>query len=242
MKNIKIIFSYNGSKFCGSQKQPNKQSVEDKILKALESFGIFTKLIFSGRTDTGVHATNQCANFFLDDFWADDLKKFKKIVNQKLMPDIFIKHCEIVNNDFHARYSAKKRTYRYIIKTSNFDVFGSDYWYFKENIDIAKIQNAIKYLVGTHDFEYFCKSGSDTKTFIRTVHEAKIYQYKSFAVIQLEANGFLRSQIRMIVGALLNLSDGKISIEDWLDQISKIKKASTKLAPACGLYLCRIKY
>lgn len=242
MKNIKITFSYDGSKFCGSQKQPNKQSVEDKILEAFRSFGISTKIIISGRTDTGVHATNQCANFYLDDFWVANLHKFKKIVNQKIAPYIFIKSCAIVPDDFHARYSAKKRTYRYIIKTSQYDVFGADYSHFKENLDIQKLSNAIKLLIGTHDFEYFCKSGSDTKTFIRTVYDAKIYQYKSFVVVKIEANGFLRSQIRLIVGALLNLSDGKISNEDWLGQIAKTKKASTKLAPACGLYLCRIKY
>lgn len=242
MKNIKIIFSYDGSKFCGSQKQSNKKSVEDKILEALHNYNIKTKIIMSGRTDTGVHALGQCANFLIDDFWANDLEKVRKILNHKLYPYIFVKYCEKVDNKFHARYDAKTRTYRYIINTSEYNVFGSDYFHYKPYVDFDALQAGIKIFQGTHDFEYFSKTGSDVKTTIRTMYDSKFYRHKHFIVFKFEADGFLRSQIRMIVGALLNLSDGKITLHDLENQILKIKKASTKLAPASGLYLCRIKY
>ena len=242
LKNVKIVFSYDGSKFCGSQKQCNKKSVEDKILEALKVYGIQTKIILSGRTDTGVHAVGQCANFFVDDFWANDLEKFRKIINYQLSPYIFAKHCEIVDTKFHSRYDAKTRTYRYIINTSEYNVFGADYFYFHYLNDITKLQECVKLFQGTHDFEYFSKTGSCTKTTIRTIYDARIYKYKNFIIFKFEANGFLRSQIRMMVGALLSLSEGKITLDDLDNQILKIKKASTKLAPASGLYLCRIKY
>lgn len=241
-QNLKIVFSYDGSKFNGSQTQPTKDSVQDFIESTLNSIGIPSKIILSGRTDKGVHATSQVANFFIPSYWID-LDKLKSHLNFKLKPHINIQSLVCVSDKFHSRFSAKRRLYRYVCSTNPFCVFQSNYVHFIESFNLNIIKKASYELCGTFDFEYFCKSGSEPKSTIRTIHSIKIYSpKKNIFIISIEGNSFLRSQIRMIVDFLLKIGSGKLSIDDLKSQLKKVKIINTKLAPASGLYLAKIFY
>ena len=239
--NIKITISYDGSKFNGSSIQPHTTTVQGSFEKALRSLGIDSKTTFSSRTDKNVHATNQVLNLFIPDFW-NDLKKLHYKLNKLLGNYIQVKSIKKVDDDFHARFSAKKRVYRYILSTKPTTPFNTNYIYYHKNLNIKLLQNSIKYFIGKHDFEYFSKTGSDPNTTIREIFDAKVYQYKEFIIIKFCANAYLRSQIRMMVDFLLKISDKKLSIDDLKDQLTKKRRVSNKLAPPNGLYLNKVYY
>ena len=239
--NVKIIFSYDGSVFNGSQVQPSKDTVQDKFEEVLNAIGISSKLNFSGRTDKNVHATYQVASLLLPKFWTN-LEKLKSTLNKQLPNSIYIKIISNVADDFHARFSAKKRTYRYLISTKQPSVFSANYIHFEKHIDIKKIQEAIGLFKGIHDFKYFSKNGSEPKSTIREIFDIKFYKYKDIYVFKFTANSYLRSQIRMIVSFLLKISEGKLQLEDLKTQLSCKKLISWTLAPSSGLYLTKVTY
>ena len=149
---IKVTISYDGSKFNGFQLQNSGvKTVANKLTKILKSLKIDTKIHASGRTDRGVHATNQVIDFSIPSFW-QDIKKLKYMINQKSLPDIYIKDIEVVDESFHSRYLAKRRVYRYIISIKTPSVFLTPYILFVPTIDETAIKEAIKYFEGEHDF------------------------------------------------------------------------------------------
>lgn len=240
--NIKLTIAYDGSCYNGSQAQPEKTSVEDKIQEVLHSLHIYTKLIFSGRTDKDVHASGQVVSCIIPVYW-HDLKRLKKSMNNKLPQSIRIKYIQLVSSDFHARYSAKKRIYRYIVSTKEVSPFNSKYvTYHPKELDADKIQNAIKEFIGRHDFEFYSKRGSGIKTTIREIYDVKFYKYKDYYIFKFTANGYLRSQIRLMMGMILNISDQKLTIEDLIKQLQKKERTLKKPALANGLYLAKINY
>ncbi len=239
---VKITLSYDGSRFLGYQIQKHtKETVAFYLERAFKSLNIHSKIEASGRTDTGVHALGQVISLDIPSFWKD-FDKLRAFLNQRLLPHIYIKKIEKVPKDFHARYSAKRRVYRYIVSEKEPSVFLTPYVTFVKSLDREILKKAIKIFEGTHDFEYFKKSGSDTKNFIRTIYKANLYDYKNFTIFYFEANGFLRSQIRIIINFLLKVSEGKFSIQDLKLQLTKQKLLSLELAPPNGLYLSKIKY
>jgi tRNA pseudouridine38-40 synthase len=232
-----LTIAYNGTNFLGSQVQKEtKNTILGNLGHTLSKLGINDKIIASGRTDKGVHATGQVCHVDLPEFWSD-LKKLKIVFNQMLPSSIEIKNIKSVSDDFHARYSAKKRVYRYIIKNSKSTPFEDDFITFLEKVNFEQIQKNIKLFVGEHDFKNFMKTGSDVKTTTRIIYKAFAYKYKDYIVLNFEANGFLRSQIRLMTGALLKLSANQI--KEKLDSTNNHK---IKPAPANGLYLAKIKY
>ncbi|AXH13430.1 tRNA pseudouridine(38-40) synthase TruA [Halarcobacter bivalviorum] len=239
--NAKFTISYDGTKFQGSQTQPNGLSVEDRLQEAFKSINIDTKIVLSGRTDKDVHATGQVFNAFLPSFW-NDLKKLKKILNKHLPNSINIKTIQEVEKDFHSRFHAKKRVYRYLVSTNKPTVFNADYISYHEKIDEAKIKEAIKLFEGVHDFEYFHKKGSDKENTVREVFSTKFYKYKDIYVFHFCANSYLRSQIRLMVGILLKISDGKLSLEDLKKQLEKKQNKFRTPASPYGLYLAKVYY
>ncbi len=241
MQNIKIVFSYDGSRYNGSQTQPNKNTVQDIFEESLKRIGIESKLILSGRTDKNVHATGQVASLQIPSFW-QDLKKLKNTLILQLPNSIQIKNIKKVNKDFHARFSAKKRSYRYIISSKPITAFNDNYLYHFTKIDEKIIKKAIKEFIGIYDFENFSKNGSDPVSTIREIYDIKFYKYKDFYIFKFKANSFLRSQIRMMVSFLLKISQGKLTIEDLKNQLQKKELKSWTLAPANGLYLSKISY
>jgi tRNA pseudouridine38-40 synthase len=239
--NIKIILAYDGSCFNGSQKQPNKNTVQDKLEEVLKIIGITNKINFSGRTDKNVHACGQVVSLTILYFW-HNLSKLKQILNKYLPNSIVIKDIQEVNNLFHARFSAKKRVYRYILSTAKPSPFQDKYVYFCENINEKKINSGIAIFQGIHDFKYFSKNGSDPKSTIREIYSIKFYKYQNLYIFKFTANSYLRSQIRMIVSFLLKISQGKLTIHDLQNQLNCKKLISWTLAPPNGLYLTKVTY
>jgi tRNA pseudouridine38-40 synthase len=236
---MKVAFTlaYNGTHYLGSQTQsqtPN--TVLGNVERVFRQLGIKEKIIASGRTDKGVHATAQVCHIVLPEFWSD-LVKLKRVLNQMLPSSIRVKKIIKVDDDFHARYSAKRRVYRYLIKTKESNPFESDFITFLPNADTQKIAQNIALFEGEHDFKAFMKTGSDTGSTIRTIYRAYTYHHRDTFVLYFEANGFLRSQIRLMVGALLQLNALAIKEQLNLDKEHKLKPA-----PPNGLYLAKIKY
>lgn len=232
-----FTLAYNGSSYLGSQIQTQtNNTIIGQVEKVLLKLGIDSKVIASGRTDKGVHATGQVCHIDLPVFW-DNLAKLKKVLNEMLPSSIQVRAVFKVSDDFHARYSAKKRVYRYIIKKEESNPFLDEFITFDKDVNFQTLQKNIKLFIGEHDFANFMKTGSDTKSSIRVIYKAFAYKYKDFIILHFEANGFLRTQIRLMVGALLNLD--AIAIQE---QLSCKTQHKFKPAKSNGLYLAKIKY
>ncbi len=239
--NFKITISYDGFEFNGSQTQPEKNAVEDKILEAFHRLNVEAKIILSGRTDRGVHATGQVFNVELPEHFKDE-SKLKTLLNHQLPLSIRVLNVQRVASDFHARFSAKKRVYRYFITDKTITPFNARYVTYVEKVNEKEIQEAIKYFLGLHDFEYFQKMGSDKHNFIKEVYEARFYRYKDMYVFKFKANSYLRSQIRLMVGFLLDISKGKRSCKQLQEQLEKKKRIHFKPVDGFGLYLAKVIY
>lgn len=239
---IKAIIAYDGSAFYGFQRQSTTPlTVTHAIEKVLQSLQIETTIIGSGRTDRGVHATGQVIHFDLPDFWTD-LSKLQTILNRKLTA-ISFKHLSIVTEDFHARFSAKKRLYRYLFKTDTRSVFERNYLsYYPSSFDPILLEDTLRCFEGEHDFRYFHKTGSPTHTTVRTIYRSRYYTHANLHIITFEANGFLRSQVRMMVESAMLVARGKLAKEELQQQIAHKVRSTTKLAPPEGLYLAKILY
>ncbi|SFV55470.1 tRNA pseudouridine synthase A [hydrothermal vent metagenome] len=234
---IKLTLSYDGTEFFGSQIQKaTPKTVIGTLSSILQKLGIHSIPVASGRTDRGVHATAQVCHLDLPPFWSD-IKKLKETLERMLPPSIAIRRIEVVSDDFHARYSAKRRIYRYIISTKKSSPFTSRYVTHLPDATFEKLRKKIGIFEGKHDFSYFQKTGSDVKTTTREIYKAFAYKHKSYIILYFEANGFLRSQVRLMCGALLKLK--KEQIEEML---KKEKHYKIKPAPPQGLYLAKIKY
>jgi tRNA pseudouridine38-40 synthase len=242
LNRAKITLSYNGSAFMGSQQQPTTtNTVIGTLTIALKRLKIASVPKGSGRTDRGVHATHQVMHIDLPHFWTD-LRRLKDMLNLQLPPSVRIRRIEFVAPEFHARYGARKRVYRYIFKEGNSNPFEDDFVTFVPSLNREIISDAIGAFVGDHNFELFKKSGDDMEHYIRRIYRAYAYSYKGYFILVFEGNGFLRSQIRLMVGFLLRISNGKATKEQLIEQLNGIKRHSTSIAPHNGLYLTRIKY
>ena len=239
--NLKFVISYDGSLYQGSQKQPNGLTVEDKLLKAFKKINIETNIVLSGRTDKEVHATGQVFNCLVPDYW-EDFFKLKEILNKNLPSSIKVLKISKVKDDFHSRFHAKKRVYRYLITTKPTTPFNDKFITHVKNINEELLQKAIKEFVGVYDFKYFHKTGSDKELTKREIFDTKFYKYKDIYVFKFTANSYLRSQIRLMVGFLLAINDNKQSIENLKEQLTLQKHHFKTPAVANGLYLAKIKY
>lgn len=234
---VKVTLSYNGTHYLGSQIQTEtSNTIMGQMQKVLSQLGIDSKIIASGRTDKSVHALGQVCHFDLPDFW-HDTKKLKRVLNKMLPSSIHIKSIYYVSDDFHARYSAKVRTYRYMIKRGESNPFETDYITFVPELDILTIKKNMQLFIGEHDFASFMKTGSDINSTTREIYKAFAYEYKTYLILNFQANGFLRSQIRLMVGALLTLNEQEIQ-----KKLNNTSKKSLKPAPPNGLYLSKINY
>ena len=240
---VKAIIEYDGSKFSGFQIQKHTaNTIIQAINDAISSLGIKSKVIGSGRTDKGVHAINQVIHFDIPKFWQEKgLLELKTRLNHKLK-FIRFKYIKEVSIDFHAQYSAKTRVYRYLIKTKEPKVFEKDYISFYKIKNINKLSKALKLFEGKHNFKYFKKEGSITSSDIREVYKTKIVKKGDYIAIYFFANGYLRSQVRLMVAAILAYENGKISKEDIKKQLMLKCKYISKPASANGLYLANVFY
>ncbi|OPX26242.1 MAG: tRNA pseudouridine(38-40) synthase TruA [Campylobacteraceae bacterium 4484_166] len=242
MTNIKLVFSYDGSRYYGSQIQPQKKTVAYEFEKIFKKLNINSKLILSGRTDKNVHATNQVANIFVPPFWTD-MKKLFHIISTQLPKSIELKSLSEVSPTFHARFSAKKRVYRYIITQKKPSVYQEPYiTYHKEQIDKNLITSSMKEFVGRYDFRNFSKDLPKEQNSIREIYEAKFYKHKDIYLFKFVANSFLRGQIRLMVALLLDISSKKANKKDIKQMLFLKTKKQLTQAPPNGLYLTKIFY
>ena len=238
---VKAVISYDGSDYQGFQKQTTtKSTITRAIEDALLSLQIDSPIVGSGRTDAGVHASGQVIHFDLPDFW-NDLEKLKHNLNRKLT-DVFFKHITPTASDFHARFGAKKRLYRYVFKTHKPSVFEQKYisYYHEFNPDL--LIKALKVFEGKHDFNLFHKTGTVTHTTFREIYRTDYRERNGYHFIYFQANGFLRSQVRMMVDASMLCARKEMSVEQLQEQLHCQRKHTTRLAPAEGLYLAKVIY
>lgn len=245
VKNFKIIVEYDGSRYCGWQRQNNDPTIQEAIEQALMKMtDQKISVIGSGRTDAGVHAYGQVANFKCDTrLSAGD---FLGGLNSLTPEDIVIAGCEEVPDDFHARYSATSKTYQYrILNRPNPAAVMRQYaWHIRKALDLEAMRTAIPYIIGSHDFKAFEGAGSPRAHTIRNVLNAGLTEKNDgYVVFEIEADGFLRYMVRNIVGTLVEVGLGKISPEDVKDILdSKDRTRASATAPAHGLFLQSVNY
>ena len=244
MRNIKLIIEYDGKGFNGWQKQPNKLNIQGEIERAIkEVTGEEVELNASGRTDAGVHAISQVANFKTES--NIDINKIPLALNSKLKKSIIIKKAEEVDLNFHARYNAKGKKYRYIINNSlvGSAIYRDLEYNFPIKLDVEKMKHAAKYFEGEHDFKAFRSSGTSNKNSVREIYKVEIKEENERIILESTGNGFLYNMVRIMVGTLMDVGLGKIkpeSIKDIID--SKERTKAGKTAPAQGLYLVEVYY
>lgn len=244
MRNIKLTIEYDGKDFNGWQKQPNKLNIQGTIEQAIKMItGEEVELNASGRTDAGVHAIGQVANFKTNS--QIPIEKFAIAINSRLKRSIVIKKAEEVEERFHSRLNCKKKTYRYIINNSfeGSAIYRNLETHIPQKLDVEKMKQAVKYFEGEHDFKAFKASGTSSKSSVRTIYEAKIYQQEEKIFIELTGNGFLYNMVRIIAGTLVDVGLGKIK-PDMIPQIIKEGKRENagKTLPPNGLYLLKVMY
>ena len=232
-----IKFSYDGALFYGYQKQPGLRTIEECLEKALFDINnhTYTKVVASGRTDKGVHAKMQVASFFLD---VDiTLSKLKMALNSLLPEDIHVYSTEIVDKDFHARYMVKTKTYEYVLNAGEYDPLSRNYIYqLNKKLDIAKMREAIKYFIGEHDFEGFVSNEAVKDSYVRNIYDCSIREDGEKIIFSFIGNGFMKYQVRNMVGTLIKIGLGKLEvsiIDDILKDKTKSKYVFT--APSQGV-------
>ena len=244
MKNIKLIIEYDGKGFNGWQKQPDRLNIQGEIEKAIEEItGEEVDLTASGRTDAGVHSLGQTANFKTDS--KIPTEKFAKAINSRLKKSIVIKSAEEVDEKFHSRYSVKSKTYRYIINNSENGtaIYRGLEYHVPMKLDYEKMNEAIKYFIGEHDFKAFKASGTSSKSSVRKILDGNVRKEGERVIIEVTGTGFLYNMVRIISGTLLDVGLGKIKPEDIPSIIeSKDRTKAGKTLPAHGLYLLQVNY
>jgi tRNA pseudouridine38-40 synthase len=245
MANFKLIIEYDGTAYHGWQVQTDKPTIQETLEAALS---FMTKervhVTGSGRTDAGVHALGQAANFHTTA--AISPRSFQAGLNSLLPNDIVIRSCEAVDDAFHARFNAICKTYQYRIRNRLTPAaIGRQYeWFIRKKLDVPAMQKAVKMIMGTHDFKSFEGTGSPREHTIRTIKESAVSEGENGRIfIDITADGFLRYMVRNIIGTLVDVGLGKISPEDFKKILeSKDRGFAGMTAPAQGLFLVSVDY
>ena len=245
VRNIKLVIEYDGKEFNGWQKQPTKLNIQGEIERAIKQItGEDVDLTASGRTDAGVHAFGQVANFKTNS--NIPIEKIPIALNSNLKKAIVIKSAEEVEERFHSRVNCKRKTYRYIINNSKYGtaIYRNLETHIPMKLDIQKMQEAVKYFEGEHDFKAFKASGTSSKSSVRTIYKAEVIDAGNERIyIELTGNGFLYNMVRIISGTLVEVGLGKIKPNEIKMIIeSKKRENAGKTLPPQGLYLVNVEY
>jgi len=242
MLNYKITIQYDGTRYAGWQIQENAPSIQEVISSSIKQIlQEEINLVGAGRTDAGVHALGQVANFTLNKEL--DLYKFKYSLNSVLPVDISITNIESVEEKFHSRFSAKKRSYIYLISNQKSPFFDRYSYTLFSDIDQNTMNELSKVLIGAQDFTSFSKTNTEVQNKICEVYEARWRRQKNFFIFYIEANRFLYGMVRAIVGTLLKAyasTDGVNYLKNIL--VRKDRSAAADSVPAKGLFLYKVKY
>ena len=244
MRNIKITIEYDGTNYHGWQIQPNAITIQGAIQDALAKITkAEVQIIGAGRTDTGVHAAGQVANFHTDSQMPSTT--FQKALNANLPRDIVIIDAKEVSPDFHARFSAVSRTYRYTILNRAYPsaLLRNNTYFLPNAIDVQATNTICQSLVGKRDFSSFQRAGSERINPICEIYECRCWQEQDLVYFEVEADAFLRGMVRAVVGTVLKLYDR----EDAVNRLREILDARDRSAagtsvPSHGLSLLRVKY
>ncbi|MDZ4165400.1 MAG: tRNA pseudouridine(38-40) synthase TruA [Smithellaceae bacterium] len=244
-RNLKIIVEYDGSAYQGWQNQGEKITIQGTLEGCLQRITQENiRVSGSGRTDAGVHALNQTANFLISR--SIGVRQLLRAMNGLLPADIVVKSIEEVPLDFHARIHARSKNYLYRIYNSPLrPVVGRQYvWHFPHPLDLAAMEEAMGCLLGTHDFSAFCAAGSAVKDRTRTIIKTGMERDLAGLIeISLEATGFLRHMVRNIVGTLVEIGQGKRTAGEIPAILAgKDRRKAGRTAPACGLFLTEVRY
>lgn len=244
-KRIKCTLSYDGTHFSGYQIQPGKRTVQGELERALERIhkGEAIRITASGRTDAGVHAYGQVVHF--DTFLSLSPDQWKKALNALLPDDIVIKDAQEAAPSFHARFSAKAKEYRYKVRIAQErDVFLRNYCYhFPYPLDIGAMRRSLSLIEGTHDFTSFCLAKTDVDDRVRTIYTADMTVQDDLLEFRFIGNGFLYNMVRIIVGTILEVGQGKRSVDSISSALAaKDRRFARKTAPPQGLYLWKVYY
>ena len=246
MRNLKVMMSYNGAAYHGFQRQSNANSIQQTVEEAIAVLtGTNTVINGCSRTDTGVHAREFCFNFKTDGRIPCD--GFIKGMNTILPQDIAILSCEEVDDSFHARFDSKGKEYMYKINTALCrDVFMQNLaLHYPYRLDFDKMKSAARLMCGTHDFAAFCKAEAKEhlKDTVRTVYSINIEQNGDYTDITVCGNGFLHNMVRIIVGTLIYISEGKRTEQDIIRALETgDRKCAGKTVAPGGLYLNKVLY
>lgn len=241
---VVLVIEYDGTNYCGWQVQKNGVSIQQRVEEAVErAVGVKTAVHSAGRTDAGVHAYGQVAHFDAEtDIPAD---KFFYVLNTLLPDDIRIKKSYEAEGNFHARFSAKGKHYRYVIRNAR-EKGAIDRLYSMFEpvpLDLGRMKEAAKHIEGTHDFAAFCAAGTDIKGTVRTVYSVEVERKSDYIYIDVKGNGFLYNMVRIIAGTLMGVGKGKLTPEAVRGALeAKDRTMAGATAQAQGLFLVEVYY
>lgn len=240
---FKASISYDGYNYYGFEKQGDLPTIELMLNRAFYNWlGREIKIVASGRTDKYVHALGQVIHFDLDNKLEPLV--IKKALNSFLPADIKILNVTLVDLNFHARFMAKKKEYHYLIRKNEIDVFKMRYSAYFYNLDLNKLKEAANYLLGTHNFRTFCSiHTSMLKDFVRIIYKIDIEDSADYIILKFVGNGFLKYQVRRMVGVLVEIAKGRYEPNYILELLAKEDPRSCQyIAPGWGLYLYKVDY
>ena len=239
---VKCIVSYDGSRFHGFQVQNRERTIQGEIQKAIKKINeVETVIHASGRTDAKVHAVHQVFHFDTEKTLPE--MQWKRAINHFLPNDIYILDAQYVDENFHSRYSALKKEYRYLLSTKEYDPFQTNYIYqYGRSLDIDLMRDAAKIFIGEHNFASFCSYDQYGNT-IRTLYTFDIEEEDGIITFRLIGNGFRRYMVRHLVGGIIQVGAHRIEKEKLLEMLESCgeKKCLVKEKPKC-LYLQEVYY
>ena len=244
--NYQILIEYDGTNFVGWQYQKNGISVQEILEKKLKKIlKQKIKIIGAGRTDAGVHALAQSANFFINKK-IENTNSFLNSINFFLDKySIVVLNIKKKKLDFHSRHNAKERIYEYKItnRNSSLALNKNRTWLIKKKIDLALLKKGAKILIGKHDFSTFRSSSCSAKSPIKKMNDVKVYKRENEIIIQFKSKSFLQNQVRSMVGCLEKLSSSEWSLKKFKEVLKSKKRTNcAPPAPAHGLYLKNVRY
>ena len=244
MRNISIALAYDGTNYHGWQRQPGVVTVEQKVREALQRIlDHETKIYAVARTDSGVHAMDQVVNFVTEK--GIGLQNLSRGLNSLLPPDIRVMSARDADESFHARYSARSKTYVYCIlnELSNSPFLIRYVLHWPHTLDVGAMKEAVNCIIGEHDFSAFKKKDEFYKNPVREVKRARVTKRAGMIYIILEATGFMRYMVRIIAGTLILAGQGKINSSDIREILeSRERERAGQTLPAHGLFLKKITY
>lgn len=237
-----ITISYDGSKYLGLQKLSKGKTIQGELEKVLSKMNEEpVKVVSSGRTDRGVHAIEQVCSFELTK--ETDPYRLRYYLNRSTDPYLYVSTCkEIDDEKFHARFSVKSKTYKYIVNTGTYDPIKADYLYnYNKSLDIQKIKSAAKRFLGAHNFRAFVVGKHETCDSI--IEDLIVNEENDYIIIEVKGKAFYTYMVRYIVAALILVGEGTL-IEEYIDNMLQTGKREIEFAPAppSGLYLEKIEY